>query len=116
MRTTRTTHDAHDARRIEVLWRVSVTELSLGSRQIKEMGGRCCATLQAGELESGLENSATRVCQVLSGVLHADTRHSDASLRVRVDTRVTPAHCEACREGLTIDDLELISMVRPTDY
>ena len=57
-------------KQIEVLWRGTVTELSLGSRQIKELGGRCCATLQAGELESGLEDSATRVCQVLSGVLH----------------------------------------------
>ena len=55
-------------------------------------GGRCCATLQAGEIESGLEDSAIRVCQVLSDVLHADTRHSDAPLRVRVATRVTPTH------------------------
>ena len=81
---------------LEALWCGTVAELSLGSRRIKELGSRCCETLQAGVLEPDLEESAAEVCKALVGIWQDAGLRSSAELLSRV--HLEPGERTTCKE------------------
>jgi len=82
---------------IEALWCGTVAELTVGSRQVQELGSRCCASLQAGVLEPGLEDSVAGVCQALASVLRDEAGwRGSAELLSRV--HLEPRERTTCKE------------------